>query len=95
MIFLGRGGIINAERVVMVAAARSEPVKRLLASTPEERILNLTYGYPRESVILFENGYLAVISQTVEALAEVLESEPANQHESQPWPPDPLHGRLD
>lgn len=75
MLTFGRGGIVDAAHVVAVAAARSAPIKRLLLKTPTERILNLTYGYPRESVLILDNGFLVIVSLTVEALSQLLNSD--------------------
>ncbi len=49
-----------------------EQVKRLLEAAGPQRVLNLTYGYPRQSVALLDNGCLAVLSLSVEELLERL-----------------------
>ena len=72
MIVLSPGGIIQTDHVALVAPIHSEPIKRFVTKMPEDTTLNLTYGYPRQAVILFTNGYLAIVSQTVEELAEQL-----------------------
>lgn len=86
MIILGRGGVIDAQRVVAIGSARSAPVKRLLKSIAAEKVLDLTYGYPRESVILLDNGYLAIVSRTVGELARALDDGTGKDlsHENQP-----------
>jgi extracellular matrix regulatory protein A len=71
-VMMGMGGAVDAEKVVAVVSAQSTPVKRLLKTTPKERVFNMTYGYPRRSVMLFDNGYLAVVSMPVDELAEHL-----------------------
>ncbi len=71
-ISLGPGGLLDAARIVAVARARSAPVKRLLEAAGPQRVLNLTYGYPRQSVALLDNGCLAVLSLSVEELLERL-----------------------
>lgn len=68
LIQLGRGGAIAPERVVAVARASSAPIKRLLEAAGPSRILSLTYGEPRQSVLLLDNGYLIVVSLTIEEL---------------------------
>jgi len=77
----GRGGVIDAHRILAILSARSTPTKRLLAKTDPNRILNLTYGYPRESVILLEGGYFAIVTQTIEQLSHILESQRIDSHE--------------
>lgn len=74
-ITLGRGGIVDTRRILAVASARSAPVKRLLKRIEPERVVNLTYGYPRESVILLEEGWLVLVSLTIDQLSAQLESE--------------------
>lgn len=68
MIILGRGGSVDADRVVAIAPFKSKPIKRLLDAVDSGKVLNLTYGYPRQSVILLENGFVVVTSRTVEEL---------------------------
>jgi regulator of extracellular matrix RemA (YlzA/DUF370 family) len=84
ILILGRGGSIDADRVVAVASAKSAPIKRLLQAIGPERVLNLTYGYPRQAVILFDNGYLAVVSRTVDELARALHME-GEANGQPPW----------
>lgn len=72
---LGRGGILASERILAVASVRSAPVKRLLAHIAPERIVNLSYGYPRETVVLMEGGMFIITSLTVEQLTDILTSE--------------------
>ncbi len=73
---LGRGGAIAAHRVIGAARANSAPVKRLLQAAGNARVINLTYGEPRETVLILEGGYLAVISLPLEAfLAKLYRSE--------------------
>lgn len=80
-ITLGRGGILDTRRVLAVASARSAPIKRLLARTPPERVVNLTYGYPRESIILLEGGWLILVSLTIDQISDLLASERINPDE--------------
>ncbi len=71
---LGRGGLITLDRIVAVARANSAPVKRLLEAAGPARVLNLTYGEPRQSVIVLDNGYLAVVTPTPETLMEMIDA---------------------
>lgn len=68
MIILGRGGVVDANRVVAIAPFKSKPIKRLLDAVGSGRVLNMTYGYPCHSVILLDNGYLVVSSRTMDEL---------------------------
>lgn len=78
---LGRGGVIDASRIIVIASVRSAPVKRVLSLTPPERIISLTYGYPRESVLVLDGGYLVVVSQTIDELSNILHSQRVDHHE--------------
>jgi regulator of extracellular matrix RemA (YlzA/DUF370 family) len=72
---LGRGGVIDTDRIIAIAQARSAPVKRLVAALQPEQVIYLTYGEPRETVILLENGFLVVTSLPMEALLKHLAGE--------------------
>lgn len=86
LITLGRAGVIDADRIIAMASLHSTPIKRLVAKTAPERILNLTYGYPRETLVVLADGYLVIVSQTIDELTQVLGSLRIDQHE-QPSPP--------
>lgn len=73
-VFLGKGGLVNADRIVAVSRARSAPVKRLLDAAGPSQVFHLIYGYPRQSVILLDTGHLAVTTLTLEELATLLDS---------------------
>lgn len=67
-ISVGRGGAIAAHRVVAAARTSSAPIKRLLDSAGTAQVLNLTYGEPRQTVLILDTGHLAVISQPLEMI---------------------------
>ncbi len=73
LIILGRGGVLDANRVVAIAPFRSKPVKRLLEAAGPEKVLNLTYGYPRVSIVVLDNGFLAITSRTVGELTRAFD----------------------
>lgn len=74
LIAMGEGGSINPERVVMVASMFSAPIKRLIKQTPPDKVLNLTYGYPQRSVVVFDNGMLAITRYHVEDLSFAIQA---------------------
>ncbi len=87
MLILGRGGAINAERVLAVVHAKSAPVLRLVQATDPSHILNMTYGYPRRSVIVLDNGLVVLSSRTPTELTRALglrEELPADEDQP-PW----------
>jgi regulator of extracellular matrix RemA (YlzA/DUF370 family) len=69
---MGYGGLVDRRRVVAVGRARSATIKRLLAAMTPHRVLNLTYGYPREAVLLLDNGYAVLVSLTLEEIEALL-----------------------
>lgn len=73
MLRLGQGGGVDMDRVAAVAPFRSKPIKRLLDTAEAGQVMNLTYGYPRHSVILLDNGYLIITSLTLDELIQALE----------------------
>ena len=81
LITLGRGGALDADRILLIASARSAPIKRLLAMLDTNQIINLTYGYPRETVILLEGGIFVIVSQTIEDITQLLGSLRIDHHE--------------
>ncbi|MBL8132295.1 MAG: DUF370 domain-containing protein [Anaerolineae bacterium] len=85
MLLFGQGGGINAARVVLVASSKSTPIKRLLQATSPDRVFDLTYGYPRAAVILFDNGYVALVSRTPAELLRALHELEDNDEQSPPW----------
>ncbi|HMN11604.1 MAG TPA: DUF370 domain-containing protein [Bellilinea sp.] len=74
-IAVGYGALLDAERVVAAVRARSAPVKRMLDAAGPAQVVNLTYGYPRECVVLLDTGHLALISLTLDDLLRRLNTE--------------------
>lgn len=74
MVSLGEGGAIDAAYIVLVTPFKSKPIRRLLAQTDPARVLNMTYGYPRESVLLLDNGFIVIASQKAVDLAAALDT---------------------
>ena len=72
-ISLGRGGAIAADRVIAVGRASSASIKRLLEAAGPSAVINLTYGEPRQTVLVMDTGHLAVISQPLEHILAQLE----------------------
>ncbi len=73
---LGMGGAIDRRRIVAIGNPRSSHIRRLLTAAGPDKVLNLTYGYPREAVLVLDNGYLAVVSLTIEELLQGGGNEP-------------------
>lgn len=65
---IGRAGMIDADRVIAIAKIHSEPIKRLIEATDPQALLNLTFGEPRESILIFENGLVVILSLSTQEL---------------------------
>lgn len=61
-------GFIKAERIVTIGRADSAPMRRLLASLPREKVVYLTGGRRRRSVVLLDTGHAVVTAIAPEAL---------------------------
>ncbi|MEL6525595.1 MAG: DUF370 domain-containing protein [Chloroflexota bacterium] len=85
MISMGEGGSINADRVIAVASMASAPVKRFVDNTPPDKLLNLTYGYPRRSIVVFDNGFVAITRYPVEELDFAIRTKTEVNHDGLPF----------
>jgi regulator of extracellular matrix RemA (YlzA/DUF370 family) len=86
ILILGRGGSINADRVIAIAPAKSAPILRMMEATDASHVLNMTYGYPRRSVIVLDNGFLVISSRTPGELARAVGScEELTDEDQAPW----------
>lgn len=72
MLLVGQGGAINTAHVIAVASIKSAPVQRLVKAAPPGRVLDLTYGYPRQAIILFADGWIIISSRTPAELTRAL-----------------------
>lgn len=86
ILLLGHGGSINMSRVIAIAPAKSDPVRRLVKETEPGKVLNLTYGYPRRSIIILDNGYVVLSSRTPDELARAVGlCEDLEDEDQPPW----------
>jgi len=67
-IVVGKGGILAVDRVVAVARANSAPIRRLVEAVGRERVVDLTFGQPRQAVVVLDSGHVVAVSLTPEAL---------------------------
>lgn len=77
VIDVGRGGAIVAGRVVAVGRAASAPMRRLVQAVGPERVINLTFGRPRQAVVVLDSGHIALVALSPEAIARRLTGEQA------------------
>jgi regulator of extracellular matrix RemA (YlzA/DUF370 family) len=71
-ITVGRGGAFAADRVIAVGRASSASIKRLLEAAGPAAVVNLTYGDPRQTVLVMDTGHLVVVSQPLEQILDLL-----------------------
>ncbi len=72
IIMIGEGGSINPERVLMIASMKSAPVKRLLKYADPDKVINMTYGYPQRSLIIFDTGFMAITHHEIYTLSQAV-----------------------
>jgi regulator of extracellular matrix RemA (YlzA/DUF370 family) len=65
-------GLIAADRVVAVGLAESAPIKRLLAQAPETKVVNLTGGHKRQTVVILDSGHVVITPLSVGQLTYLL-----------------------
>ena len=70
--------------MLAVASMKSAPVKSLLQATDAAQVLNLTYGYPRRSLVVLAGGWLVISSRSVEELTRALHQGEEPTHDA-PW----------
>lgn len=72
-------GFIKTERIVTIGRVDSAPMRRLLASLPREKVVYLTGGRRRRSVVLLDTGHAVVSAVAPEVLhARLAALEPGN-----------------
>lgn len=84
VLILGRGGSINADRVIAIAHGKSAPIMRMIQATDPSRVINLTYGYPRRSVLILEGGFIVISSRTPNEMARAIGTCEEMTDEAQP-----------
>lgn len=84
LLILGRGGMIDARRVILIAPYQSKPIRRMLLNTRPEKVFNLTYGQPKRGVLMLDGGYFVVTHRTADELMLKL-SEVHGDAPQKPW----------
>ena len=62
---IGNVGMVLADRIVAVGPVESAPIKRLLAALPLDKIVVLTGGRRRQSVLVLDSGHVVVTALDV------------------------------
>jgi regulator of extracellular matrix RemA (YlzA/DUF370 family) len=76
-------GLVALGRVVAVGPSDSGGMERLLRATPDDRLIILTGGRKRRSVLVLDSGHLVVTALTVDQIGN---AEPRMTNEARrPW----------
>ncbi len=86
LVHIGFGNIIALNRVLVILAPDSAPIKRLIQEAREKSaLIDATYGRKTKAVIVLDNGHMvlaAIQPETIAArLGQVREAEHAGPHE--------------
>jgi regulator of extracellular matrix RemA (YlzA/DUF370 family) len=65
-------GLIPADRIVAVGRAESAAARRLLGAVPLERIVGLTAGRRRQSIIILDSGHVVLTGLAVGEIEALL-----------------------
>jgi regulator of extracellular matrix RemA (YlzA/DUF370 family) len=71
-IVVGKGGVVAVDRVLVVAQASSAPIRRLVEAVGRDRVVDLTFGRPRQAVVVLDSGHVVLASMDPKALLERL-----------------------
>ena len=74
-ITLEQSGIIFTDRIVAIAPAESAASKRLLASIPLNKIVSMTNGRKRETIVVLDSGHVILTAVQLPTLERLLLNE--------------------
>lgn len=66
-------GVIALDRIVAVGRVESAPTKRLLAVVPPTRVVVLTGGRRKETVVFLDSGHAVITAVSLDKLKQQLE----------------------
>ena len=86
LVHIGFGSIIALNRVLVITAPDSAPIKRLVQEAREQgTLIDATYGRKTKAIIILDNGHVvlaAIQPETIAARAgQLREAENAGLHE--------------
>lgn len=67
-------GLVEMNRIVAVGRADSAPMQRLIQQTAADRIVMLTGGRRRQSVLVLDSGHLVITAVCINELLQRLEA---------------------
>lgn len=65
-------GMVKVDRIVAVASTDAAPVRRLLAALPQTKIISLTGGRRRRSVIMLDSDHVVLTALSVRQVRQYL-----------------------
>ena len=68
------GVVVNLQRVIAAGKASSAPLRRLLTQVGEGMIIDLTYGRPRQTVVVMDSGHLILLAIPPEGVIRAREN---------------------
>lgn len=72
---VGFGGVVATARILIITTIESTPIRREVRQADEDgRLIDLTYGRRRRSVIFLDTGHVVISARRVERLVEQWES---------------------
>ena len=71
-LWLADEGWVPRRRIVAICWVESAPIRRLLAQTEATRIVTMTGGRRRQSVVILDSGHLLVTALTLRQWREQL-----------------------
>ena len=81
-VVVGTGGILAIDRVVVIARADSAPVRRLVEAVGRDRVVDLTFGQPRRSVVVLDSSHVVAVSLTPGELLDKMQGAGGNGTQS-------------
>jgi len=65
-------GMVSIARIVAVGMTSSAPIRRLLNATPPAKVLILTGGQRRKTVLVLDSGHVVITPLTLQEIANAL-----------------------
>jgi len=73
-------GIVMAQRVVALGRSDSAPMRRLVEALPLSKVIGMTGGRRRRSVIVLDSGHVVLTALPVARLELLLQAATNQQH---------------
>ncbi len=85
LINIGFGGMVSAQRLMVVVSPDSAPIKRMAQEARERGVLiDATYGRRTKAILVMDNDYVVLSALTPETIAGRLEGREQETEEEEP-----------